>query len=91
MRWQELVAWFVAAASPLLASVTTCGDPGALSVMVSVPRLNPTEVGFALTWIVQVEPADTDAPQVVVCEKSPDAEILLIASGAAPVLLSVKG
>jgi hypothetical protein len=61
----------------------------ALSVMVTVPVLLPTAAGVKVTLMVQLPPAATLAPHALVSAKSPVAEMLVMFSGAAPVLLSV--
>ena len=64
--------------------------PGlALSVKVKVPVLVPTAVGLKVTWTVQLAPAATLEPQVLVWEKSPLAVMLLMLSAPKPVSLSV--
>ena len=61
-----------------------------LSVMVTVPVLAPGTVGVKMTAMRQVPPAATLAPQLLVCEKSPLALMLLILINALPVFVSVK-
>jgi hypothetical protein len=56
------------AAVPVPVKFTTCGLPGALSVMVIVPGWLPVAVGKNVTLIVQLPPAATDDPQSLVCE-----------------------
>jgi len=81
-----------AGASPVPLAVTVWGDPVALSVTATVALRAPVAVGLNVTEIVQVAPAATLVPQLVVSGKSPllpDMEILLIVSGAVPVLFRV--
>ena len=49
----------------------------------------PESVGVKVTLIVQEIPAETDAPQSLVCAKSPDATMPLSNSGAVPALDNV--
>src|ERR1035441_9703894 len=79
--------------TPVPERVTVWGDPAALSVMVTdAPRL-PAAVGVKVTKMLQLPPAATLAPQVLVCAKSPGlvpvTARLLIRRVAVPVLLSV--
>src|SRR5437879_1521006 len=74
------------------ASETVCTLPLTqmlLSVTVSEPARLPSTVGVNVTLIVQLAPAATEAPQVLVSAKSPLEDMALIVSGAVPVLLSV--
>jgi len=71
--------------------VTVCWLPEIpfeLSPIVSVPELGP-EVGVEVMLIVQLAPAATEAPQVLVCAKGPDIAMLLIWRAALPVFLRV--
>ena len=61
----------------------------ALSVMVTAPVLVPAAVGLKVTLRVQLAPAATLEPQVLVWEKSPLALMLVIVRLAFPVFLSV--
>jgi hypothetical protein len=61
----------------------------ALSVMVTAPVLVPAAVGLKVTLRVQLAPAATLEPQVLVWEKSPLALMLVIVRLALPVFLSV--
>ena len=61
----------------------------ALSVMVKVPVLVPAAVGLKVTLRVQLAPAATLEPQVLVWEKSPLVLMLLMLRVALPVFLSV--
>lgn len=60
-----------------------------LSVMVSVPVRVPAAVGVKVTLIVQLAPAVTEFPHVVVCAKSPLVAMLEMVSGASPLLVNV--
>jgi hypothetical protein len=60
----ELVETETASPPPLKATV--CGEPLALSVIVSVPVRLPAAVGVKVTEIAQFAPAATLAPQVLV-------------------------
>jgi hypothetical protein len=55
-----------AVAVPL--SDTVCGEPAALSLILSVAVKEPEAVGVKMTWIVQLPPGaiDTPLPQVLV-------------------------
>jgi hypothetical protein len=78
---------------PVPVSVTVCGLPVALSVIVSVPVRVPPAVGVKVTLIVQLAPAATVDPQVLVSAKSllfvPVIVILVMLTGVSSVLVSV--
>jgi hypothetical protein len=74
---------------PVPLSVTVCGLPPALSVIVTLPLRVPPTVGVKVTEIVHVPAAAIEAPQVLLWLKSPLAAMLLIVSAADPVLVSV--
>jgi len=74
---------------PVPLSATVCGLPAALSVTVTLPVLVPVAVGSKVTLMVQLAPAVTLEPQVLVWEKSPLAVMLVRLRVASPVLLSV--
>ena len=59
-----------ATAAPVPLSVTTCGELAALSTTLTVPMHVPAAVGVKLTKIVQLAPAASVIPQVLVSEKS---------------------
>jgi hypothetical protein len=61
----------------------------ALSVMVTDPVLVPAAVGLKVTLRVQLAPAATLEPQVLVWEKSPLTVKLVMRRVALPVFLSV--
>ncbi len=75
--------------APVPFRATVWGDPAALSVIVSVPARFPVAVGIKVTATVQVAPAATLVPQLLVWAKSPEAAIEVMASAAVPVLLTV--
>jgi hypothetical protein len=77
------------AAAPVPVRLTDCGLPEALSVMLRVPVRVPDAVGVNVTLMVQLAPAATELPQVLVWAKSPLAEMLVRLSEALPVLESV--
>ena len=77
------------AATPVPLSVTVCGEPVALSVIVSVPVRLPAAVGVKVMEMVQPAFAATLVPQLFVWPKSPDAAIDVMASAAVPELVSV--
>src|SRR5256712_666884 len=58
-------------AVPVPVRLTMCGLPAALSVMVIAPVRVPVAVGVKVTLMVQLAPAATEVPQVLVCAKSP--------------------
>jgi hypothetical protein len=68
---------------------TAWGEPVALSVTVSVPERTPAAVGANVIESVQLAPAATLVPQVLVPAKSPDVEIDVMVSAAVPELVSV--
>ena len=76
-------------ATPVPVSAMVCGLPVALSVTVMVPGWLPVAVGVKVTLMVQLAPAATDAPQVLVCAYCALAAMLVTLSAALPVLLSV--
>lgn len=78
-----------AAATPLPVRAMACGLPGALLVIMIEPALLADVVGLKVTLIVQLNPAPTLAPQVLLCANSPVAAILLMLSAAPPELVNV--
>jgi hypothetical protein len=77
------------ALTPVPDSEAVCGLPfSASSLIVSVPVRVPVVVGVKETLTVQVPPAAT-TPQLLVCEKSPEIEILETLRGAVPLLVTV--
>jgi hypothetical protein len=74
---------------PVPVRLTVWVEGLALSVMVRVPVLVPAVVGLKVTLMVQLAPAATLEPQVLVWEKSPLVLMLLMLRVALPVFLSV--
>src|SRR5260370_22583677 len=60
----------------------TCGLPGELSVIVSLPVLVPEAVGAKVILTVQFAPPGTSLPHVLVSVKSPLATMMVTFSGA---------
>ena len=58
-------------AVPVPIKLAVCGLLLALSVTVKVPLRVPVAVGVNVTLIVQLAPAATLVPQLLVCAKSP--------------------
>ncbi len=54
-----------------------CGLPGASSVTVTAPLLVPVAAGVNVTLIVQLAPAATLLPQVLLSAKSPPPAMLV--------------
>lgn len=95
--WAELLvptAWLVkltvvpekvtAGATPVPVSATVCGLSAALSVMVTLAARVPVAVGPKITLIVQLAPAATELPHVLLWLKSP----LLVPVTAMPAIVS---
>ena len=82
-----------APAVPVPERVTDCGLPVALSVRVRAAVRDPLAAGVKVTLIVQLAPAATLAPQLLVCAKSlgfvPVMAILVMLKVALPVLFRV--
>jgi hypothetical protein len=74
------------APDPVPERLITWGLPGALSVIVTVPRRCPVPVGLKVTMSSQLVAGARDAPQLLVCEKSPVVWMLSMLS--VPALLS---
>lgn len=74
---------------PTPARVTTCGLSGASSLIVSAPFRVPPALGVNVTLIMQLAPTATESPRVFVWAKSPLALMLLMVSGALPLLVRV--
>ncbi len=78
---------------PVPEKVTDCGLPVALSVRVRAAVKDPLAAGVKVTLIVQLAPAATLAPQLLVCAKSlglvPVMAILVMLKAALPVLFRV--
>ena len=82
------------AAVPVPERVTVWGLPLALSVMLTEAVRLPLAEGLNVTLIVQLLPAATELPQVLVCAKSlalvPVRARLVMLKAALPVLLRVR-
>jgi hypothetical protein len=82
-----------AGAVPVPLSATVCGEPVALSAIESVAAKLAAEVGVKVTETVQLAPAASELPQVLVSANSvglePAIAMLEMPSGASPVFLSV--
>jgi len=78
---------------PAPLSVTLCGEPAALSATESVALKLAADAGVKVTETVQLAPAASELPQVLVWAKSaapaPVIAMLVIARAALPVLVSV--
>src|ERR1700722_19901764 len=78
-------------ATPVPRKATDCGEPLALSAMLSTAALPPADTGLKVTEIIQLAPVANEAPQVFVNAKSsvvlPLNVMELIDSGAAPLLV----
>ena len=74
---------------PVPLSATLCGLSGTIVRNADSARPCPCRCGLKVTEIVQLAPALTVVPQVLVWEKSPLAAMLEIVSEAVPVLLRV--
>ena len=79
----------VGALTPVPVRLTVWVAGLALSAMVTAPVLVPVAVGLKVTLRVQLAPAATLAPQVLVWEKLPLTVMLVIVRVAFPVLLRV--
>ena len=74
--------------------LTVCWLPATaleLSVTVSVPLLVPVAAGVKVMLIVQLAPAASELPQVLLWENSPAAVMLVRVRGTVPLLVRVKG
>jgi hypothetical protein len=89
---ERLATGFVLA--PVPERVAVWGLPVALSVRVTEAAKDPLAAGMNVTLTVQLAPAATLAPQLLLCAKSPGfapvSVMLLMLKAALPVLLSVK-
>jgi hypothetical protein len=74
---------------PVPARLIDCGLVGALSTMLNVPVREPVAVGLKVTLMAQFALVARLAGQLLVCEKSPLAEIVLIVSAFVPQLVNV--
>ena len=77
-------------AAPVPVRGRMCGLPVALSVMVTEPVRVPVAVGAQVTPMVQLPPAATELPQLLLSPKSPLAPTLLIVKAVLPVLVRVE-
>jgi hypothetical protein len=81
------------ASAPVPLKLTVWGLPGALSEMLKVPPRVPAAVGVKVTLIVQLAPAATELPQLLLWAKSlasvPVTARLAILRVALPVLVRV--
>ena len=68
---------------------TTCGLPGALSVMLTVPVRVPVCVGVKVTLMMQLAPLASELPQVLVWAKSPLATMLVTLKDVVPAFVNV--
>ena len=80
-------------AAPVPERLTLCGLPVALSVRVTAAVRVPAAVGLKVTLIVQLAPAATLDPQLLVCAKSlalaPETAMLVMLKAALPELVRV--
>jgi len=78
---------------PIPLSVTFCGLPAALSLMLTAAVRVPLAVGLNVTLILQLAPAANELPQVCVCAKFPGLvpviAMLLMVKLVVPVFLRV--
>jgi hypothetical protein len=65
-------------------NATVCGEPGALSAMLSVPLRAPATVGVKRTVTEQLAPAARLVPHVLLCEKPPVTVIEVIVKARVP-------
>src|SRR5208337_4077367 len=83
-----------AGAVPVPERLTVCGLPLALSVMLTEAVRLPLAVGVKVTLMVQLLPAATELPHVLVWVKSPALvpvrATLVVLKAAVPVLLRVR-
>ena len=79
----------VLGATPVPVRATVCGLPVALSVTVMVPGWLPVAVGVKVTVMVQLAPAATEVPQVLVWAYGALAAMLVMLSAPVPPLVSV--
>ena len=94
MPKERLVGFRVAIGPiPVPVRLTCCGLPPALSVMFKVAERLPLAVGVKVTPNVQLAPAASVAPQLLVCAKSPGfgpaTAIFVITNRECPLFLRV--
>lgn len=75
---------------PVPVRLMVCGLLLALSVMVTVPVRVPVAVGWKVTLMVQLPPAVTEPPQLLVWAKSPLIATLVIVRAVVPLLVRVE-
>jgi hypothetical protein len=75
--------------TPVPVSVTLCGLLLALSLMLSAPLMLPGACGLNVTLNVQLAPAFSELPQLLVCWKFLSIVTVRMFSVAVPVLESV--
>lgn len=75
---------------PVPARETVCGLPGALSVTSTLPISVPETVGLKTTVILQLAPAATLAPQLLIWVKSPVTVTLATVSAEVPVFVRIR-
>ena len=76
---------------PVPVSERVCGLPVASPVTAIMPDLVPVAEGVNVTLMVQAAPPCTVLPQLLVWAKSPEATMLVILNGPAPVSFKVAG
>src|SRR5271157_4208298 len=76
-------------ARPRPSRATVWEPAGSLSLMVSVPDVAPGEVGSEATVIVQLAPAASEVPQLLVSEKPPVVEMPLRVTAELPLFVRV--
>jgi hypothetical protein len=88
-------AWGISGTVPVPVRAAVCGDPAALSATEIEAVRFPADAGVKLTVMVQVAPAASEEPQLLVSPKLPElapvTEMLLMVSAAVPGLDSVMG
>jgi hypothetical protein len=77
-------------ATPWPPKTTLCGLPAALLLTLAAPILPKVAVGVKVTPRLQVPPAATLDPQLLLTAKSPVVTMLAIAKAALPVLVKVE-
>lgn len=87
----RLVGVTVSGSSPVPVSLTSCGLVPALSLKVSAPVTAPRALGLNVTFTVQLLPAASELPQLLVWLKSPLATIGPMDSGPEPELVNLTG
>ena len=79
----------IAKSTPVPLKLKFCGLPAALSLIDRVPVRLPAVDGTKTMLMMQLAPGLSEAPQLVICEKSPVVVVELKVRVALPVLLSV--